>query len=170
MYYSRVVSKKLVFGKFVFLALVLVSLVVTPVAMAQEAVNPDNSGQYKFKRLKEKVTLMLKFSPNAKADYLTTLLNRRLSELQYIIEGDKMFYFEKATLRYATTAGQLTEEITQHNLSQKIQSTKELFQNHIPEIEQLKLNYDFNTAEWRFVEDDINYLKTYSDQLSSMGQ
>ncbi len=148
--------------------LVLLPLFFAPVVQAKENVNPDNSSSYKVKRLKEKVTLIFKFSAKAKSAHLSKLLAKRMDELTYIVENKKMFYFEKATLRYSATAGQLSEVIVAKSLKSEAGSAKEQMEAYIPQIEKLQENFSSDSAEWRFLQDDINSLKIYIDKLTSI--
>lgn len=132
-----------------------------------ESVNPTDGISYVFKRALERVVTFFAFSDNSKTDDYKKLLNTRLSELKYIIENKKMAYFEKATQRYFTIAGQLTEYLISKNLSNDYESTRELLMSHVPILTQLRDRFEFGTAEWRFVEDDINYIKEYANNLSN---
>ena len=76
-----------------------------------------------------------------------------------------MGYFEQSTQRYFSTVGQLTTLVTSKNVKNQYNPIREELLSHIPVLTNLRDNYDFDTAEWRFVEDDINYVKGYIDNL-----
>lgn len=129
------------------------------IAVDYEEVNPTDGTQYWIKRAKEKVGMFFSFSNNSKIEFQKKLTTTRLAELAYIINNKEMGYFEKATQRYFTTAGQLTDFIVEKKATHTLDSIKEVFSSHIPVLTKLRDVYNPTTAEWRFVEDDINYIK-----------
>lgn len=132
-----------------------------------ESVNPSDGMSYLYKRIKEKVSMFFAFSNKNKIDNYKNLLNTRLAELKFVIENKHMSYFEKSTQRYFTTAGELTSLLKSADKAE-VESVKELLASHIPILTKLRDTFEFGTAEWRFVEDDINYIKGYSNDLSPM--
>lgn len=147
-------------------------LVVAPTAnaitveeIAVVSVYPDDGFKFKLKRLKEKIVMIIKFSESSKVDYQQQLLGRRLSELKHIVINDNRAYIETTSQRYEATAGQLTESIIANNLDDKKDFTSRLFASHSEALNELKENYSFETAEYRFVMNDINSLKIYSNSL-----
>lgn len=135
--------------------------------LVDQSVSPRDGYKYLFKRGCEETWLFfLSVSKSAKADYYQKLLERRLSELYTISENEDLAHIEKASQRYFTTAGKLTEFVVKKKLTNKFGPINDLFKAHLIVLEQAKLNFDSSTAQWRFLEDDINYLKTYSSQLS----
>lgn len=133
-----------------------------------ESINPNNSFKYGMKRLKEKI-MMAVYSPfaNKKADYYLELSNSRLAELKYVIDNKDQDNFELATKRYFTTIGQYSEFLNSKNLQDKKSQALEGLKNHTSVLESLKNTFDSRTAQWRFVQDDINYLKDYTNSLKS---
>lgn len=132
-----------------------------------EKVNPSNGFDYGLKRFKEKLYLAILFySKDRKIDYYNELVTKRLAELKYVVETKDMANFENATTRYFTTVGQFTDFLTNNGTTdQKSQSVKNL-SSHIPVLDNLRDMFDGQEeAEWRFIQDDVNYVKTYIDQL-----
>lgn len=132
-----------------------------------EAVNPPDGISYLFKRIREKITIFFSFSNERKINNYKKLVQVRLAELKFIIENKEIGYFEKSTQRYFTTAGQLTELLTNKNTKTRYDEVREMLSSHIPILSRLRDTYNPTTAEWRFVEDDINYIKGYINSLSS---
>ncbi len=166
-------SKKIISIFAIFLSLAA-PLVLEPLqVLANESINieyvkinPDNGIFYKFKRLKERVWLdILSVSPNSKINYYQKLLDHRLAELKYITDKKDTTHIQKASQRYSTFAGQLAEYILDKNLDAKKQETKEFLASHLPVVEKMKQAYDPTTAQWRFVEYDVDYLEIYISQL-----
>lgn len=91
----------------------------------------------------------------------------RLAELKHIVDKRDIANIQTSTQRYSATAGQLTEFVLQKkNLADKKAEARELLLSHLPVVEELKSAYNDTTAEWRFVEHDVDYLKIYISQLS----
>lgn len=132
-----------------------------------ESVNPPDGLSYLFKRIREKISMFFAFSQISKIRSYKKLVNVRLAELKFIIENKEMGYFEKSTQRYFTTAGQLTLLLTSVNIRSEFMPVKEQLLSQIPVLTALRDTYDPATAEWRFVEDDINYIKGYISNLST---
>lgn len=137
------------------------------ISIEPQSVNPKDGYRYSIKRAWEKgVLFVLSVSKEKKVDYYQELLDKRLSELYKISEGKEIAQIEKGTQRYFTTAGELSEFIINHRLTGKIDSTRELFEKHLVALESFEQNFNPSTSEWRFLEDDINYLKTYLSRLT----
>ena len=132
-----------------------------------ESVNPPDGLSYLFKRINERIIMFLSFSDESKIQNYQKLVEVRLAELKFIIEKKDAAYFEQSTQRYFTTAGQLTDFLTSKNKKNKFEQVKNEFSSQIPVLEKLRDNFDSSTAEWRFVEDDINYIKGYTSNLSA---
>lgn len=130
-----------------------------------EQVNPDKPFEYGIKRLTEKIELIFQITPERKASFYKKLLQRRFSELVYVVEKKDIGNIEKTSQRYETAAGQLADLIVNKNLNSEKKPTVELFLEHSKIIEKIKNNFEFNSAEWRFVENDINSLKIYLEEL-----
>lgn len=136
------------------------------VEIKYEKINPNDGVHYDIKRLKEKIKLMLfSFFPKKKPDLYSNLSGVRLAELKYVIENNDAFNFEKATQRYYTIAGQWSEFLIKHNMGAQKTEAQVLLSSYIPLLENLRDKFNPTTAEWRFMEDDVNYTKIYIDQL-----
>lgn len=131
--------------------------------ISKETVNPDMSSQYLVKRLKEKVTLIFKFGVDSRIEYLSQLMDKRLSELAYIGENKDTANIEKTSSRYESTAGQLTDFVIEKGRGTF--ELKSLFERHVPILENTREVYSFESSEYRFIQNDINTLKILSDKL-----
>lgn len=132
-----------------------------------ERVNPSDGFNYGLKRLKEKLLLILPFrSAKSKAGLYEQFTKNRLAELKYVVDQKDMANFENATTRYFTTVGQFVDFLTKNGTAdQKSQAAKSL-STHTPVLEALRDTFEGQEkAEWRFMQDDINYVKLYTDQL-----
>lgn len=127
---------------------------------------PQSQLFFGLKRIQEKKFLILKSSPLEKAKYQSQLLDRRLYDLQQLVKNKNYTYILNASLRYSTTAGELTQLIKDNKLVDLTKRTQEKFNQHLRLLENLYDSYpkDVN-GEYKFIQDDINYLKIYLTQL-----
>lgn len=130
-----------------------------------ESTNPNQGLQYGIKRVKEKIRLLLSFSSESKITYYQVLLKVRLAELKYVVDNRDIADIETTTQRYSSTVGELTDLVINNQLDNRKQETKDLLLNQLKVVDALKGSYDNTTAEWRFVENDSNYLKIYISKL-----
>lgn len=133
--------------------------------------NPDRI-DYGFKRLQEKLFLSLHFSPPQKVNYYNTLLSQRLRELEYLTQNKKTYMLWQSSLRYAATAGEVTDVIIKNNLKDRANQFREEFNQHQQAINNLLINYpgDLDPTEEnsKFLTDAINYLNEYIEKLSKI--
>ena len=131
---------------------------------------PDNQPFYNIKRLYEKAQLKLASSPAEEVDVFSQLLDKRLSELEFIVMSGKSKHVLKTSLRYSTFAGQLTETALQNNLVEKVPEIKDKLELHRQVVRRLVEDYPRQDDEKKFVIDAVNYLTIYIEQLSSFGE
>ena len=134
--------------------------------LSQKA-NPDDQLIFGLKRIQEKAFLNFKSSPVEKVDYMSALLDNRLRELSNVVKNKNYDYVLPAASRYSTTAGQITELIIANNLRDKVEDTKNQFLAHLQVLQEIYVIYpkNFDDEEYKYIEDDINYLKIYLDKL-----
>ncbi len=152
-------------GLIIFLVVFALSLV-----LSQKA-NPSNSSLFSLKRVQEKVYLKLKSDPGVRVDYMIFLLNNRLYELDTVVKGKNYQFVLPSASRYSTLAGQITDLVITNNLKSKVESIKQTFENHQKVLNDLYVYYPKNipdNVEWKYIQDDVNYLKIYLDKLSKI--
>lgn len=129
-------------------------------------IKSNDSHFYRAKRLMEKIILKaVSPFPDIKVGYYKILLHKRLTELERLTQKQDVARIEDASQRYSATAGQLTEYVIANNLTAKAAQLKELLFSHLPLVEVARDNYPGDTAQWRFVQYDVDYLKTYISKL-----
>ena len=102
---------------------------------------------------------------------MSSLLDSRLEELQNVVIHKNYDYVLKASLRYSTLAGQITELVEANNLSDKVDTVKNQFLNHQKLLDALYVAYPKNirdNVEWKYIQDDFNYLRLYLDKLEKV--
>ncbi len=128
---------------------------------------PDNPVLFGLKRLQENTFYNLK---GDKIDYSNTLLSKRLEELKGLANKEQSRFLWSASLRYSTTAGRITEMIKGETSREKALKQIEVFKKDQEEIRKTLQQFpvDFSNEDWKFLEDAINYLDIYIDQLQKM--
>lgn len=131
--------------------------------------NPDFSPLYSLKRVQEKLFSAISVSPAAKADYYQHLLDQRLAEMDHLVKSQHYTYLWSSSLRYAATAGNLTDYIIANNLKDKFSSVTDQFNKHKQVLYDLYVYYpkNINNDEWKYVLDDINYLEANLEKLAA---
>jgi len=130
---------------------------------------PDSADLFRLKRLQEKVFMKMKINSEDKVEYYSFLLNKRLNELKYLVEERQYAYILSSSLRYSTTAGLMTEVITANDMDNVIVPTIKMFKEHQLVFSQLVETYPFkDSGEWKFLQDDYNYLEIYLGFLSEI--
>lgn len=130
--------------------------------------DPDWALLYGYKRAQEKSFLSLKQQAQERSDFYAFLLDNRLVELEHLVEKRKTGYILNASLRYSTTAGELTILIKNGYLKDKVPPVIDRFRNHgLILAKLLRLCQENDHTECKYIQDDINYLKIYSDELAS---
>jgi hypothetical protein len=150
--------------------ILLVTLLVLAVSLFfSRDTDPRYSYLYSLKRIQEKIFSKLQFSPEPRVRYQTLLLNERLSELQTIVDTKQYDYILQSSLRYSATAGELTNMIKESNLTELRSPTIEVFKSHQQRLQTIINNYPKDqNVEWKYIQDDFNYLLIYQEQLSAL--
>lgn len=137
------------------------------IEVKDEIINPSDDYKYAFKRLKEKILLLIySFAPDKQADYLQELMSVRLSELKHVVDKEDIGNIETVSQRYSANAGDLVALINSANLKDKNRGTKKIFHEHLKVLESFANKQKFESSGWLLIQHDINYIKEYSKQLT----
>lgn len=152
------------FGLVVLLAVIALGLIFSQTA------TPDQPNLFALKRVQEKTYLKLKSNPEERVDYMSFLLGRRLEELNNQVRRQSYGYILPSALRYSALAGQITEMIIGSSMKDKVGQAMDQFNNHLKVLQDIYVIYPKNTEnmEYKYIEDDINYLKIYLDKLAQI--
>lgn len=148
----------------VVLALGAFSLILT------RYVNPNFTPLFGLKRLQEKTFLNFQTSPEAKVKYMSFLLELRVGEIKYLVDNKNYNFLLDASLRYSTLAGEITDLIISNNLKSQLEPVKNQFLYHKEILNGLYIKYPKNTdnVEYKYLEDDMNYLDIYLNKLAKL--
>ncbi|MEK7112230.1 MAG: DUF5667 domain-containing protein [Patescibacteria group bacterium] len=122
------------------------------------------SALYPFKRIKEKIIMVVTFSAKEKARYGIVLLEKRLSELASLVDRKDATYLESSAQRFAAQAGVLANHALTDDKEMK-ELVLSYFEGYKPVLEQLRDNYPANYAYWLSIQQDIDTLNILSEQL-----
>lgn len=151
-----------------FIVLVCITVVVLVLLVAHWS-NPGNEQLYKVKRFEEKLFLAVHSTPQQKADYYSLLLDRRLEELIFVVDSKDFSHVWQTASRYSSTAGEATDLIVRYNLEDKAEALQEQLRSHQPKLQELLQHYSLKEdGDWKFIEDDVNYLDLYIIRLSAV--
>lgn len=152
------------------LILIIILVLLVGSLLLSVKASPDMPPFFALKRGQEKVFLKLKFSPSDRVDYMSSLLETRLQELQSQVNNKSYGYILPSASRYSTLAGQITDLVVANNMKDKVDVLKSQFERHKKVLDDLYVIYPKNTdnMEYKYIQDDFNYLGLYLDQLSKV--
>lgn len=119
---------------------------------------------YQFKRLKEKVNIIFKFSKQSKFSYRQELLEKRLSELVSLVEAKNANEIANSSQRFAYQAGVLAENSYKANKEER-ELIISLFEKYKPILEKMRDNFPANSPFWLLAQQDIDTLNILSGRL-----
>lgn len=153
------------------MGLIIILIIFALSLILSQKANPDIPPLFTLKRLQEKAFFKLKSSPLSKGAYLESLLEVRLEELENLVDSRSYNYILSSSLRYSATAGELTNLVVSNNLKGEMDHLKNIFSKHQKRLLYLTDKYPKDipgNEEWKYIQDDFNYLGLYLDQLSKV--
>lgn len=150
------------------LGLIVILIIIASSLILSQKASPSLSPLFKLKRLQENTFLKLKSNPKDKINIMSSMLDSRLEEIKNLVESKNYNYVLNASLRYSTLAGQITELTITNNFKDKVPAITDQFTTHQKVLLNLYEIYPKNipgNVEWKYIQDDYNYLKLYLDKL-----
>lgn len=129
----------------------------------EEKIIPGNS-LYPMKRFWEKLRLTINFSEDSKIKFQKTLLIRRLSELNTLVEGGNKDQLEKASQRFSYEAGVLKQR-TQKNPEKYKTEVLSQYETIVPFLENLRDRFKANSTYWLSLQQNIDTLNILAQEL-----
>ena len=130
-----------------------------------QAINPGDF-YYLPVRLWEKIAEKFQFDSNSKFKYSSTLIDKRMSELGFVVKNQRLGEVQKSSERLAYEVGTLTDLLIKEKDAQKKGQLNKKINSFFPALAELRDNYPANSSFWMLVQHDINALKEYSEKLS----
>lgn len=152
------------------LGLIIILVLLAGSLLLSQSASPDSQLLFGLKRLQEKAFFKLKSTPGDKVDYMSNLLNVRLQELQSQVINKSYKYILPSATRYSALAGQITDLIIANNLTDKVGVIQAQFLTHQKILNDIYVIYPKNTEneEYKYIQDDFNYLNLYLDKLAQV--
>lgn len=164
--------------KFILLILAGLLIFLTPKLVGAEGTNfLDSTPSANIKvesaanvidRLKERIILFLKFSQKDKVKFYNDLIEKRLAELEYIVESGQGDRIEETSSRYSTYLGKYSEFIMSNNIKDKKEELLKMYERHLKVLDRLERNFEFGTGLWRLIEYDIDTVKIFSQKIKNL--
>lgn len=123
------------------------------------------SGLYNLKRVEEKLILATKTTPEQKVDYYIVMLNERQGEVKMVMVSKDYRHLLDTSLRYTSQAGEATNIVVATNDINGAQKLRDQFSKDRELFIKYMKNLPPNTPEQIHLQDGLNYLKIYKDQL-----
>ncbi len=123
--------------------------------------NPSNH----FDRFIEKIVLFTKFSQESKADYMMSLLDKRLADLYIVVVNDKGNLIEEISSRYASYTGSLGDFFNENELGEKERKLSQKFKNHIEILTEIQKRYKNDSPFRMLLQHDINTINIIQEKF-----
>lgn len=146
--------------------LLVFSLVATPLVLAQETKVDHVAGL--FEKLKEKITLFFIFNNEGKADFQKNLTEKRLAELEYVLNKNDINMLEPLSSRYTTYAGNVVNFTIANKVLTKKDSLVAMFQNHTQRIEKLQSQIPVDSGWWLALQHGINVASSSAEKIKKL--
>ena len=164
-------KKYFIFGVFCFIITSI--LLASHLANAQEldrlnlpkqSLNPGDF-YYPVVRLWEKIAENFNFGTEAKFKYSNSLIDKRMSELGYVVKNKRLDEVQRSSQRLAYQVGTLTDFLIKQGNKQTKDQLKIKINTFFPALSELRDNFPANSSFWMLVQHDINSLKEYREKL-----
>lgn len=153
--------------KKIFSLLAVFVFLLAPFNVSADSVKVDHLAT-RVEKLKEKITLFFKFNKSDKANYYQYLVEKRLGEMTYVIENNKIDLVEETASRYATYLGQLTDYVRKNNLSGEKSDLLEIFERHTKIISESQKKFKYDSGWWLAIQHDLNTIIILKDQIKNL--
>jgi len=130
-----------------------------------QTINPGDF-YYSPVRLLEKITEKLKFQKNDRFDYLSSLIDKRMSDLGFVVKNKRLGEIQRSSERLAYQVGTLTDLLIKEMNTEKKENLNKKINSFSPALAELRDNFPANSSYWMLVQHDINSLKEYSEKLT----
>lgn len=133
--------------------------------LTPQSINPGDF-YFSFIRLLEKISYKFQFSNDSKFKYSSSLINKRISELGFIVKNRRLNEVQRSSERLAYQVGTLTDFLIKQGNKQMKDQLKIKINTFFPVLSELRDNFPANSSFWMLIQHDINALKEYYEKLS----
>lgn len=158
--------KKIIFLFFVFISIHSAYAVeFEKLNLPAQAINPGDF-YYLPVRLWEKIAEKFQFNNDTKFKYSSSLIDKRISELGYVVKNRRLDDVQRSSERLAYEVGRLTEFLIKQPNREMKDQLKTKINNFLPALSELRDYFPANSSFWMLVQHDINAFNEYSDKLN----
>lgn len=161
--------------KRIFLPAILFAIFAFPLNVEVQAVESSASSSVKvdkvsnvLDRFGERIQGWFKFSAEDKANYQMGLIEKRLAELQYVIDDGQGDLIEEVSSRYATYVGKFADDLISKKLSAENTKYLVMFESHLKILPELRDHFPSNSGWWLLLQHDINTVQIFSDKIKNL--
>lgn len=132
--------------------------------LPSQTINPGDF-YYSFVRLWEKIAEKFQFNNEAKFKYSNSLIDKRMSELGYVVKNKRLGEVQHSSERLAYQVGTLTDDLIKKGNKENSNQLRKKIGSYFQALSELRDYFSANSSFWMLVQHDINSLKIYSDKL-----
>ena len=133
--------------------------------LPEERFNPGSS-VYPFKRLSEKIQSKLIFSKVKNVRYQGKLVERRLSEFNFIVKNKYLSSIEFSSQRFSAQAGVYIDGLAKLENEKGVDATFQNFSKYIKLLEEMRDQFPANSSQWLLLQQNIDTLNILSKKIS----
>lgn len=121
-----------------------------------------------FEKFREKISLFITFDKGAKTNYQQILTEKRLQELEYILESNKIDLLEPTASRYTTYAGNLVNYVFANKVTEKKSDLIKMFEDHEKRAGELQKKIPLDSGWWIALQHCMNVAKMSEEKLKTL--
>ncbi len=141
-----------------------ISLLAKESTLSAEFLKIENPSNH-FDRLIEKLILFTKFNEQSKAEYMMSLLDKRLADLYVVVSKNRGNLIEEISSRYASYTGQLGAYFVENKLETKDKELKKKLKTHKKILIEIQKKYSNDSPFRMLLQHDINTINIIQDKL-----
>lgn len=148
------------------IALLTVSMLFLPTLIAAKQPLVVNRLPNFIDKVSEGISLLFRFSPQSKIDYMQQLLEKRLAEIEFVNRNNDIDVLEITTSRYSTYMGKIMA-LTDAHRPASLSTIQEFYQNHLGRLEKIQSKFEHDSGWWLMLQHNINLLNIALSKLKS---
>ncbi len=160
--------------KFILTSISLILLIILPVkvladyeATPQAKVKVDHLPGL-FEKINEKIGLLFKFSNDEKFSYQQQVLERRMGELEYVVNDGQGDLIEEVSSRYGTYLGNFSDFAINNKMKNQKESLTNMYDEHLKLLTYFQQRVGTGTGWWILLQHNINLANQYKSQVQAL--
>ncbi len=121
--------------------------------------------KYKIGRAWEKVYISFIFSNKGRVEYHNKLLDKRLAELNYLVNNKELSLIEDSSSRFSYQVGVLAETLEFEESGTRT-GTIAKFKDYASFLASLRDEFPANSSNWLFIQQNIDTLNIFIEKLN----